>query len=373
LDKLGLAVVGPSGVIGRKHVEEVAASPSARLVAIHDVNTQAAEAQAAELGTKSYETLDELLGDPQVDAITIATPHPFHMPVALKAFEAGKHVLSEKPIAATPSEADRMVKAARDAGLKLGVVFQNRFRSEAIRIREMVNDGTLGELYRTSLLFAGFRSQAYYDSAPWRGTWSGEGGGALFNQGIHQLDFFQWLGGMPNVVHGQAGTLMHDIEVEDSASALLGYANGAQGLIHCNTVQAPSQTRVELWGEKGGIVIADDKVSYYRLDVGLREFSSQKQNNAFAKPVVSEVPLGLEVSAADHADTIEDFARAVLDDREPAAPGEEGVKSLELAAAVIYSSCMGRPVELPLDRAAYDTLLDDLKQRRSLFTQNPSR
>ena len=368
MDKVGLGVVGPSGVIGRQHVEEIAASAIARLVAIYDVNTEAAERQAAELGARSYPTLDDLLGDPAVDAITIATPHPLHHAIAMQAFRAGKHVLSEKPIAATPSEADQMVQAARDAGLKLGVVFQNRFRPEAIRVRQMVQDGTLGELYRTSMLYAGFRSQEYYDSAPWRGTWSGEGGGALFNQGIHLLDLFQWLGGMPTLVHGQAGTLMHDIEVEDSASALLEYENGAHGMVHCNTVQAPSQTRTELWGEKGGIVIADGRVRFFKLDVGLREFSAQEQGDASATPGVSEEPLGMDVTKANHADSIEDFARSIIDDREPAATGQEGVKSLELAAAIIYSSCKGRPVTLPLDRAAYDELLGELKQRHRLVT-----
>ena len=107
-------MVGPSGVIGRKHVREVAASTNARLVAIHDVNAEVADQQAAELATRSYPALDDLLGDPEVDAITIATPHPSHLPIALQAFAAGKHVLTEKPIAATPSEADEMVKAARD-------------------------------------------------------------------------------------------------------------------------------------------------------------------------------------------------------------------------------------------------------------------
>ena len=370
MEKVGLGVVGPSGVIGRKHVREVAASTSARLVAIHDVNAEVADQQATELATRFCPALDDLLGDPEVDAITIATPHPSHLPIALRAFAAGKHVLTEKPIAATPSEADEMVKAARQAGLKLGVVFQNRFRPEAIRIRQLVEEGALGELYRTSLVMAKLRTQGYYDSAPWRGTWSAEGGGALLNQGIHFLDLFQWLVGMPKVVFGHAATVMHDIEVEDSASALLEYENGAQGMVHCNTMQAPSQTRIELWGERGGVVLTDDEITYHKLDVSLRLFSDM--GGPAATPDVSEAPFGLAVTSANHADTIEDFARAIIEDRAPAAPGEEGVKSLELAAAIIYSSCRGQPVTLPIDRKDYDALLDDLKERRHLFT-SPSR
>jgi UDP-N-acetyl-2-amino-2-deoxyglucuronate dehydrogenase len=368
LDTVGLGVVGPSGVIGRKHVAEVAASPYARLVAIHDVNQDPAREQAAELNTKHHADLDSLLADPEIDAITIATPHPTHLAIALQAFEAGKHVLTEKPVAASPAEADEMVDAARAAGLTLGVVFQNRLRPDAIRVKQLVDEGYLGKLYRTSIMMASFRAQGYYDSAPWRGTWKGEGGGALFNQGVHYLDLFQWLGGMPVNVVGQAGTLMHDIEVEDSASALVEYASGAQGYIHCNTVQIPSDTRIELWGERRGIVMTDDDITVYEPEVGLLEFSKRERDNAFAKPTLISSALDVPVTSADHQDAIDDFANAIAEGREPAVPGHEGLKSLELASAIILSSCRRESVDLPIDRKAYDELVDELAERRSLFT-----
>ena len=248
----------------------------------------------------------------------------------MAAFAAGKHVLTEKPITATPSEADRMVSAAAEAGVKLGVVYQNRFRPELIRIKEMIDGGEFGELYRTVLDAASYRSQAYYDSGGWRGTWDGEGGGVLLNQGIHFIDYFQWLGGMPVALTGQVTALMHDIEVEDSASALLEYENGAHGFLHCSTVQAPSQTRLELWGEKCGVVVTDDDATLYRPEVGLLEFSERERDVPFSKPEIEVLPLEPGVSAADHIHTIDDFAQAIIDDRVPAAPGEEGVKGLEL-------------------------------------------
>ena len=378
MEQVGIGVVGSAGSIGRKHAAEVASLPNARLIAVHDINATGAEEQAAELGARAYGTLAGLLGDPEVDAVTIATPHPLHMPVALEAFDRRKHVLTEKPIAATPSEADRMVSAAKGAGVKLGVVYQARFRPDVIRVREMVQAGDLGDLHRTVLDLASFRSQAYYDSGDWRGTWDGEGGGVLLNQGIHQVDILQWLGGMPTTVIGQVSTLMHDIEVEDSASALLEYENGAHGFLHCNTVQGPTRIRLEVWGDKGGVVVTNDSARFHKPEVGLREFNRREHGKRSAKPDVAIGPLpaaegaipgerpAIDVSTADHQDVIADFAQAIIDDREPSAPGEEGVKGLELAAAVIYSGCTGVPATLPLDRSAYDDLLAELRAGRRL-------
>ena len=366
MDQVGIGVVGSAGVIGRRHSAEVAALANTRLVAVHDLNAEAAAEQAAEMGVPFHASLDDLLGDPDVEAITIGTPHPHHLSAALAAFAAGKHVLTEKPITATPSEADRMVAAAAQAGVKLGVVYQNRFRPELIRIKEMIDGGEFGNLYRTVLDAASYRSQAYYDSGGWRGTWDGEGGGVLLNQGIHFIDYFQWLGGMPVALTGQVTALMHDIEVEDSASALLEYENGAHGFLHCSTVQAPSQTRLELWGEKCGVVVTDDDATLYKPEVGLLEFSERERDVPFSKPEIEVLPLEPGVSAADHIHTIDDFAQAIIDDRDPAAPGEEGVKGLELAAAIIYSGCTGERATFPLDRDKYDNLLAELRAGRRL-------
>ena len=165
-----------------------------------------------------------------------------------------------------------MVSAAAEAGVKLGVVYQNRFRPELIRIREMIDGGEFGELYRTVLDAASYRSQAYYDSGGWRGTWQGEGGGVLLNQGIHYIDYFQWLGGMPVALTARVTALMHDIEVEDSASALLEYErereNGAHGFLHCSTVQAPSQDQAGAVGRE--VRSRRDRRRRYALQAGGR-------------------------------------------------------------------------------------------------------
>ena len=365
MSEVGLAIVGSAGVIGRTHVSDLQNMESARLVGVHDVNTEGARTQAQEHGVRFYQTLEDVLVDPDVDAITIGTPHPLHPTIAMAAFQAGKHVLTEKPIASTLTQADEMVAAARKAGVTLGVVFQHRFRPEVSRMRELIEAGALGRLYRTILVQAAFRSQAYYETAAWRGTWGLEGGGVLLNQSVHFIDLLQWLGGMPRVVHGMASTLAHDIEVEDAASALLEYEDGGHGMVHCDTVQFPSQEQLELWGELGGLVLKNDQLTHHKLEESIPEFS-ERATQAFQRPVAQEEPTGVVPRGTRHQDAVEDFVQALSEGREPAVPGEEGIRSLELIAAIIMSSCRGQAVSLPVDRQAYDELLEELTAHRRL-------
>lgn len=372
METVGMATVGSVGGIGRAHTREILQMESARLVGVHDIDTEAAQGQAHEHGVGFYQTIEDLLVDEDVDAITIGTPHPLHHTIAMQAIQAGKHVLTEKPIAATLTQADEMVAAARKAGVTLGVVFQHRFRPEVVRMHELVEGNALGRLYRTMLVTSAFRTQYYYDRADWRGIWGKAGGGVLLNQAVHFIDLFQWLGGMPRVVYGVAGTLAHDIEVEDSASAVLEYEDGAQGLVQCDTVQPSAQELIELWGERGGLVLRDDQVTHHSLEESIPEFLKGERTNPMGQPASHEVPTGVEPlhgRAGRHQDTIEDFAQALIDGREPAVPGEEGIKSLELIAAIILSSCRGQPVRLPVDRSAYDELLEELTASRRLIRQ----
>ena len=188
----------------------------------------------------------------------------------------------------------------------------------------------------------------------------------LLNQSVHYIDLLQWIGGMPRVVHGLAGTIAHNIEVEDTASAILEYDDGGHGLVHCDTVQFPSQEQLEFWGERGGLVLRNDQMTYHKLEESIPEFSRKELSNPFGKPASHEEPIGVEPRSGRHQDAIEDFAQALIEGREPAVPGEEGIKSLELIAAIILSSCRGQAVRLPVDRSAYDELLEELVERRQL-------
>ena len=277
---------------------------------------------------------------------------------------AGKHVLCEKPMAITPRQADEMVAAAREAGVTLGIVYQNRWRPEIATMKQMLEHDVIGEIYRTLLVHPDYRSQPYYDQTEWRGTWDQEGGGVLFNQSVHMLDVLQWVGGMPTSVTGVARTQAHDIEVEDTASAIIEYGNGAQGMIYCSTVQAPGDFQLEIWGDKGGLVAGDNRLTHYRLAQSLKEFNASAE--PFRRPEFFTEPVEIEVRDPRHGDAVEDFIQAVAEGRPSSVTGEEGAKSLELATAIILSSCRRRTVDLPVDRDAYDGLLEELKRQGRL-------
>ena len=202
LGQLGLAVIGSTGVIGRVHIDAINQLESCRLVGVYARRQEPCRQQANELGVKHYPALEDVLVDSEVDAIVIATPHPSHLAITLQAMEAGKHVLVEKPMAVTPSESDQMVNAAQRSGVALGVLFNVRFRPEAQKMRSLIDEGAVGKVYRTAMSSAMLRTQDYYDRLEWRGTWNDEGGGTLLNQGIHGIDMFQWLAGMPTSVYG---------------------------------------------------------------------------------------------------------------------------------------------------------------------------
>ncbi len=361
MDKVGLAVVGSTGIIGRVHIDAINRLDSCTLVGITARRQGPLRTQARELDTIAYPTLNDALADDRVDAIVIATPHPSHGEITRRAAEAGKHVLTEKPMGVTPSEADAMIDACRDAGVKLGVLFNQRFRPEAVMMRELIGSGAIGKVYRTSMTSAMIRSQDYYDCLDWRGTWQNEGGGALLNQGIHAIDLLQWLGGMPRSVFGVVGTLRHSIEVEDFSTALLQYDGGGQGTLHCSTSQAPNHQRLEIWGENGGIVMDDWNVTLHRLDVPVQDFIDQDRSVAFSSPGVRSETFEAGPGSRTHAPAIDDFARAIIEDREPAITGEDGLRSQEIVAAVTLSGHRGKMVDIPVDRVEYEGLMGELR------------
>lgn len=364
--QVGYAIIGSTGVIGKVHIDALSQLDNCRLVGVYARTPEPLRQQAAALGVKPYAALDDVLADPNVDAIIIATPHPSHLEITLKAASAGKHILVEKPMAVTPSEADSMVEAARNANVKLGVLFNQRFRPDVRKMRELLDQDALGKLYRTSLVHATMRTQDYYDRLTWRGTWRDEGGGVLLNQGIHSIDLFQWLGGMPQSLYGRMRAYKHQIEVEDYASALLEYADGVHGTLHCNTIQAPNQVRIELWGEQGALVYENGVVTLHRLEIPVQEFIDTDTTPDYVPPRSESTTFTFEPSGSGHIPAIGDFANAILDDREPYVNGEEGCKAQELIAAITLSSCTGSRVNLPVDRARYDVLLEALKKLKTL-------
>jgi predicted dehydrogenase len=243
-------------------------------------------------------------------------------------------------------------------------MFQQRTEAVYHRAREIVESGALGELYRTTMIAnAWYRPQAYYDSGAWRGTWSGEGGGVVMNQAPHSLDMFVWLGGQPSRVEARAWTRGHRVEAEDTVAATLEYPNGATGYLYTTTAEWPGENRVELVGDRGKLVVLNDQARLYRLDKPIRE---DIDTNAapFGRPSGGWEDVAVEPAPGGHAQVVRRFAGAVRRGEPLVATGEDGLAALELANALLLAGYTGRPVDLPLDRGAYDAFLAEKRAGR---------
>ena len=360
VEKVRFGVVGAKG-IGRTHMEGIASCGNAELVAVADINEAEGKAAASKYGAEWYLDYEKMLGRKDLDAVSICTPHFLHCPMTLKALEHGKHVLVEKPMAITVGEADRMVDKARGVGLKLGVVFQYRTFTVYKEIKRLIDGGEIGRIYRVNMEACVFRTQAYYGSDAWRGKWKTEGGGALINQTVHNIDLLQWLVGMPARLSGQIDTLYHSVEVEDIASAAIKFGNGAHGTLQVSIVDAVEDTRLEVCGEKGRIE-ADGTAKWMTMSKSLRECIADKKV-WIDKPEVQwkDIKPATEEKGG-HTAVIREFCQALIEDKEPPVSGEDGRNSIEIINAIILSSFEGRAVTFPVDRAAYDNLMQKLSK-----------
>ncbi|OIN95726.1 hypothetical protein AUJ66_08515 [Candidatus Desantisbacteria bacterium CG1_02_38_46] len=358
MDKVRIGVVGCGGM-GQGHIKSIKELPEAELGAVSDVDEETVKKTSRENGVKGFTDYNELINSSLVDAVVIATPHYFHPPVGIAAFEKGLHVLSEKPIAVTVSAVDEFLKAAKKSGKVFAVMYQLR-TSPAIRLaRKIVKDGRLGEIKRTIMLDPNYRSQAYYSSAGWRGTWKGEGGGVLINQAPHGIDLFMLLGGLPVRVSASVRTRLHKIEVEDEASAVLEYANGAWGYYYTSTCEMPYTQRIEICGDKGKLVYADGILKMYSVNPSISQHNATNQN-MWTFPEVKEEPLELQEVESGHKEIMRNFCAAILHGEEVIASGEEGVWSVEFINAVNLSGRLCKPVNIPVNRKEYDNLMDSL-------------
>ncbi len=356
---VGIAVIGVGGM-GIGHCKNCQEIDEVELKAVADADADRAKEVGEDLDVAWSGDHKEVMALDEVDAAIIATPHNLHPPLAMDAFDNDLHVLSEKPMAARVGMADRMIQGAEDAGKVLSVMFQKRTLPAVRKARELVENGDLGEIARTLLEFPDFRSQAYYDSGSWRATWEGEGGGVLLNQAPHIMDIFTMLAGLPEEVRGFCEIRMHHIEVEDHAEARLEYENGATGFFHASTCEVGPGSRLELVGDKGILLLeGDDTLRFWRYDNPIKEFN-ETNDSMWAKPEAEEVELELPECDSGHKAIIRNFARAILHGEELISPGDQALKSLELANAIRLSSNKGEAVKLPIDRQEYHELIDYL-------------
>lgn len=325
-------------------------------MATADINPERAEKLAAEHGCSPYSSLREMLSGAELDAVCVCTPSGMHAGDAIGALEAGKDVVIEKPVDVTLGATNRLLEVQRATGRKVAVVSQHRFDAATVAVREAISQGQFGRLTMGSAQVLWWRSQAYYDSGGWRGTWELDGGGVLINQAIHSIDLLQWLMGPVVEVTAYTRLLAHErIEVEDSAAAILGFASGALGTIVATTAAYPGLTaRLAIHGDRGSAVIDDDELRYFHA-AGEQEADTYGGGENQADQVIERygrVPSGTGAGADPgslsmaHRDQIQDFIEAVREDREPSITIEEGRKPLAIIAAIYESARTGGPVRL---------------------------
>lgn len=311
---------------------------------------------------KTFVDGEDLIRSGAVDAVLIATPHYQHTTLGMAAFAAGLHAMIEKPISVHKADAERLIAASRQRpGLVFGAMFQLRTEPRYLKIKSLIDSGALGRIVRVNWIITDwFRTEAYYASGGWRATWKGEGGGVLLNQCPHNLDLLQWLCGSPTRVRAfcQLGRY-HDIEVEDSVTAYLEWADGATGVFITATGEAPGTNRLEIAGTRGRLVLENHRLLFTRNEVPMDDFS-RSARAGFARPEVWHVEIPFDNAPAQHATLTQNFVDAILDRAPLLAPGEEGIRSVELANAMLFSSLRGETLSLPLDGAAYERQLQDL-------------
>lgn len=349
----GFGVVG-CGVIGARHAQVATKLPNARFVAATDVLAERAKQLAADYGGEAEADLDSLLARRDVDVVAVCTPNGLHSEVGVQAARAGKHVVVEKPIDITLPAADRLIDAAKTAGVKMTVISQHRFDAGLVELHRMLDAGQLGRLVMGDSRIKWYRTKAYFDAAPWRGDWAVGGGGALMSQGIHYADLLLWCMGPVSEVMAMCATGAHDIEVEDVEVAALRFASGAIGSLEASTAVFPGfRERLEVSGTGGTVVVEDGRIVLRELlaehdEVGMYGSRMAEAGAAETAGASSGASDPAAITNDAHAAQVADLLGAIDEDREPAVTGADGRNVLELVLAVYESARRNAPVTLPL-------------------------
>lgn len=368
LDIVRFGIIG-LGNMGAVHLKAFDSIAFGKVTAVADIDeNKRAKVESERAGVKAFATYQEVLDSGLIDAVIIATPHYQHPEIALAAFERGLHVMTEKPEAVSVKEARRMNDAAAShPELKFGIMFQMRTNPMLRKMRELIAEGEIGEISRlTWIVTDWFRSWTYYASGGWRATWAGEGGGVLINQCPHNLDILQWiLGGiMPKRITavGFIGKT-HPIEVEDEISAILEYENGMIGHFITTTGETPGSNRLEIAADRGKLVMEGGKLRFWRTRKSVRELREttpelfpRVENWEIEIPTPAQLPEG-------HTTVLENFIAAIREGKPLIAPGEEGVKGLEIGNAMQMAGLLRRPIELPLDGESYEQFLKEMTRQ----------
>ena len=317
---------------------------------------------------KYFNTAEEMFKSGKCDVVMICTPHYIHTDLAILALDCGLNCIVEKPAGVYTLQVKEMLARAEESDKILGIMFNQRTNPAFKKMRELVISRAIGEIKRTNwIITSWYRSQYYYDTGSWRATWSGEGGGVLYNQAPHQLDLFQWITGMmPNKVHAHCHFgKWHDIEVEDDVTCYCEYENGATGVFITTTADAPGTNRFEITGTLGTLIYEDinGKITLKHISLALDEREHcYTTKNGFEKPPVKDTAIYTfdKEDNPQHIGIMNNIANAVLGLEEVYAPASDGLNGVALANAMHLSSWLGRAVEIPFDDELF---FEELKKK----------
>lgn len=341
---MNIGIIG-SGMIARIHAKAVSSITGVRLHSVYNHRLPKARELATEYGVPAYNDLTAFLADPALDLVTVCTPSGAHYEPAMAALAAGKHVICEKPLEVTTARVDAMIAAADKAGKTLASILNRRYTPAMDAFKQAADAGRFGRLTSASCYVKWFRDQAYYDSAPWRGTWALDGGGALMNQAIHTIDALLLLAGPVVSVRALTGCLAHEgIEVEDHGVAIVRFENGALGVIEgstCSWSAAGHPARVQISGTSGSVFMADESFEVW-------DFSPELPADAAVRQAMMKsagAGLGANnpsaISFLQHQRNIEEILDAIRTGREPSTSAREARKAVALIEAIYASARQG--------------------------------
>ncbi len=347
-DKIRFGIIG-TGTIAALHAKAIAQIDNAKLVAVFDTVAERCQEFGEKYNAKVFTDFNDFLAFPELDAVTVATPTGLHGDVAIPAARAGKHILCEKPLDVNLEKTDAIIDECEKNNVLLSAVFQSRFSRNVQLIKKAYATGRFGKVVLASTQVKWYRSQKYYDSATWRGTWKLDGGGALMNQSIHTIDLLLYINGDAEEVFAYGGTLSHErIEVEDNICAAIKYKNGSLGVIEVSTSCAPGfPRRIEISGSNGSVVLEDDKLIRWQFvdqtkedcDILAAGLDFDGMSSGAVDPIAGITPEG-------HRRQIVDLVNAIQSGTTPSLPGKEGRRAVQLICAIYDSVRTGKPVKI---------------------------
>lgn len=375
--KVRFGIVG-CGNMGKAHARyfKTGEITNGELTAVCDINPVKLDFLKEKYGDSIayFTSAEDMYKSGLVDAVVIATPHYDHPPLAILAMDYNLHCVVEKPAGVYTLQVKEMLARAEKSDRVLGIMFNQRTNPAFIKMKEMIAEGKIGEIKRTNWIITDwYRTQFYYNTGAWRATWSGEGGGVLYNQAPHQLDLFQWIIGMsPSMVRAFCHYgKWHDIEVEDDVTCYCEYPNGATGVFITTTADAPGTNRFEVTGTKGTLIYENDKLYYKQLLQDEREVCMGAVYGAHKPECLPTVEVELVGEATQHCGILNNIVAAINGEEPIYAPAKDGLAGVQLANAMHLSSWLNKEVTLPIDdQLFYEELKKKIASSKPRTTAN---